>query len=660
MEVFIIKSKKRLLCGLLVIVTLLAVISQVSATDNLTADNIAVSDDSQIITTTYSPKNFTDLQNNIETAEDGDIIELNGTYEFKNTIKVNKSITIKGTDETIIKKDPFDYMDVIFFSIDSSASNVVLFNLKFSEGTVKWAGNDGSIINCQFSKITTDSGGALYVTGTGCNITECIFSENIARNGAGAAISLYGDNNRISNCEFRDNVAQGDNGDAGALLIRASNCIVENTNFTSNYCSNNGGAVAVYNEKNKFINNIFKSNYVKNNLTNAKGGGAIYSSCQGLNIINCTFEDNNAFKANGGAVILGEYNHVENSSFKGNMALTGNDIYANSTSYLFYNEIILDYGETQMDSIYGVNLQNTNTTFIQTKIDSSVTFTAGMVFEYGSSGTIHVIVEGGSVKLENIKVLNHPEAKITFINNVLTVSGLGVGKYTLRVTTSPDDSHNSVDADLSITVNKATAVIKASKVTVALKKGTFWKIKLVDSKSGKAIANMKLTLKVFTGKKSKTLTVTTNSNGEANYQTKGLTKGTHKVVISGSHVSYNFNTLTSSIKVIKPKKLTFKVKVSNDKDGSSLSITTNYKKKPINGVKLKLLVYTGKKYKTVILKSKTKGKYKGVAGWGTNKVSVGTHKVVVIPANIKYSGSKTVKINLKKSAKKYIAWETKI
>ena len=105
-------------------------------------------------------------------------------------------------------------------------------------------------------------------------------------------------------------------------------------------------------------------------------------------------------------------------------ASLGNDIYANYTAYLFNNHIVLAYNETQNEAVYGAGLTEVNTTFEITRIDSSITFSAGMVFEYGTSGTIHVIVEGGSIKKENITVLNHPEAKISFTNNVLTVSGL--------------------------------------------------------------------------------------------------------------------------------------------------------------------------------------------------------------------------------------------
>lgn len=651
--------------ALLLIVIAMSAISQVSASDlNETShdeDKLAI-DDVDTLTTTYSPKNFTDLETTINNANDGDIIELNGTYEFKKVITIKKSIHIVGLGEgATIKYNDFAIQKLGYFIVDSSASNVLISNLKFTgqitgnSGAINWAGSNGNLTNCEFNKITINNGAALYVTGANSNIVNCTFEENIVGKGT---VNLQGDGSVIKNCKFNANDARGEDSAGAAILLIANNCLVDNSTFTSNLCNAYGGAIAAYNKNNRIINSTFRNNHVKGNSTKY-GGGAIYSACDGLNINNCTFEGNDAQGASGGAIFLGEYNRVENSFFKDNQALIGNDIYANSTAYVFFNHIVLAFNEKENEAIYGSALTTLNNTFEITKIDSKVEFSAGMVFEYASSGSIHVIVDGGSVSAKNIQVLGHPEAKIVFANNVLTVSGLAVGKYTLRVRTTPDENHYAVDKDLSITVNKATAVIKASSVTVALKKGSLWTIKLVDSKTGNPISNMMLTLKVFTGKNYKIVTVTTNFKGEASYQTKGLTKGIHRVIVSGSHAGYNFNTLTSTIKVIKPKKLTFKINKNVAKDGSSLSITTLYKKKPINGVKLTLLVYNGKKVsKTISLKSKTIGKYKGVSGWGTNKITVGSHKVVLMPADIKYTGSKNIKLTLKKSAKKYVAWET--
>lgn len=653
--------------ALLLIVIALSAISQVSASDlNETShdeDKLAI-DDVDTLTTTYSPKNFTDLETTINNADDGDIIELNGTYEFKKVITIKKSINIVGLGEgATIKYNDFAIQKLGYFIVDSSASNVLISNLKFTgqitgdSGAINWEGSNGNLTNCEFNKITITNGAVLYVTGANSNIINCTFEENIVGKGT---VNLQGDGSVIKNCKFNANEARGEDSAGAAILLRAENCLVDNSTFTNNLCNAYGGAIAAYNKNNRIINSTFKNNHVKGNSTKY-GGGAIYSACVGLNVNNCTFEANNAKGASGGAIFLGEPSSVEKSFFKDDQALFGNHIFVDSTVYAISNNyIVLAFKETKEEAIYGVNnLTYDTNTFEITKRDSKVEFSAGMVFEYASSGSIHVIVDGGSVSAKNIQVLDHPEAKIVFANNVLTVSGLAVGKYTLRVRTTPDEDHYSVDKDLSITVNKATAVIKASSITVALKKGSLWTIKLVDSKTGNPIGNMMLTLKVFTGKTYKIVTVATNFKGEASYQTKGLTKGIHRVIVSGSHAGYNFNTLTSTIKVIKPKKLTFRINKNVAKDGSSLSITTLYKKKPINGVKLKLLVYNGKKVsKTVSLKSKTIGKYKGVSGWGTNKITVGSHKVVLMPADIKYTGSKNIKLTLKKSAKKYVAWET--
>lgn len=642
----------------MVIVVLM--VCQVSAADLNESDTMTIDEDinsQDVISTIHTPKNYTDLKNSIENAADGDRIELNGTYEIENTITITKSIEIVGVDDVTIKEKLGDFRNFNFFIVDSSVSNVVLNNLKFQDHPVSVNGNDAKIINCVFNMISSE--GALNIAGINCNVTDSTFTNNIATNQAGGAISVSGDNCIIDNCRFLENEARGSNG--GAIVINADNCTVQNSNFTLNYCGIFGGAIAVYGNNNKIINSKFEKNYIKTDLDTTRGGGAIFSESYGLVINECIFNDNNASNALGGAIILGERNWVEYSFFKGNTALTGNDIYSNMTSYVFYNTIVLDYNETQNQAVYGDKITLLDNTFNITKIDSKITFNAGMVFEYGSYGEIHVIVEGGTISKENITVLNHPEAKITFANNILKVSGLAVGNYVLRVTTTPDKDHNSIDKDLPVTVKKATAVIKASKVTVAYKKGSLWQITVVDSKSGKPIANMKLTLKVFTGKKYKIVHVTTNSKGVASYQTRKLAKGTHKIVVSGSHPGYNFNRLTSSIKVIKQKKLTFKVKKNIQNDGSSITITTKCNNKRINGVKLNLYVYKGKKIvKKATLKSKTRGKYKGVCGWGTNKISVGNNKIVIKPANIKYYGSKAIKLKLKKSAKKYIGWESKV
>jgi hypothetical protein len=217
---------------------------------------------------------------------------------------------------------------------------------------------------------------------------------------------------------------------------------------------------------------------------------------------------------------------------------------------------------------------------------------------------------------------------------------------------------------LKIIVNKVSAVVVDSqvKITVPLKKASTWSVKVIDSKTGKAISGLKLTLKIYTGKKYVTKYVTTNSKGVATYKTNGLSKGDHKVVLSVENSGYKLNTFTSSIKVVKQTALKFKVKkVTGIKDGDSLSITVMNKKtkKRLNGVKIKLLIKNGKTYKTVVLKTMKKGKFNGVCGYATNKLTVGKHTVKIMPVDIKYKGSAKSTLKITKKHKKRPAWETK-
>jgi hypothetical protein len=223
------------------------------------------------------------------------------------------------------------------------------------------------------------------------------------------------------------------------------------------------------------------------------------------------------------------------------------------------------------------------------------------------------------------------------------------------------DTPTDTSTNTTPVVEKSTAVIKASKAKVAYKKGTKWKVKVVDSKN-KPIAKTKLLLKIYTGKKYKTAKIWTNAKGIASYNTKSLKAGTHKVIVSLAGNTYNFKAVKSSIKVVKQKPLKIFAKKTTMKEGALLTLLVMNKKtkKLVNGVKLKLKIYTGKKYKTVTLKTKKFNGVKGMAGYATNQLSVGKHKVKITPVNFKYSGSKTTSMTITKSAKKSAAWSIKL
>jgi len=662
--------------------------------ENAKADDAALDDDTLQLNDQKDDsldENYRNIQHEIDRAQENSTIILEGDYVCDYLINVNKTVKIVGNGNVTIKYNGSSQQLTPFFFINKTAPNVVLSNIKFIGGTFHWAGaiywqgDNGTISDCEFQDniATSDQygiAGAVAIIADNCNVTRCIFSANQAAL-YGGALLCNGTGNIISNCEFRANRANNEKSHGGAIVAYGSNILIRNCNFTENGCSDYGGAISVLMGEDNIIRNCtFKDNEVIASIVEDEyqGGGAVFSSSKHLTVDNCTFIANLAMQSRGGAISLSEDDVVNGSYFRDNFALYGNDL-----SYICreitYNHFVIDYNETLVKA-FDIKVNNLtdedtfekfllayNNTIEKIKIDSSVVFSAGLIFKYGASGSIYVTVDGGIIELKNIRVLNQPNARITFANNLLTVSNLPVGKYTLRVTTTPDENHTAVDGDLTITVNKATAVLTASKVTVALKSGSSWAIKIADSRNNKPISGLKITLKVYTGKKYKTVTVTTNSNGVASYKTKSLSAGTHNVVASASHAGYNFNTVSSSIKVVKQTSLKFKLQAkSSDNGGALLSYMALNKKtkKGVNGIKMKVLIYTGKTYKTFILKTKKiKGKkktYHGAFGFATNQFTAGKHKVVIMPESIKYKGSVKTSIVIKKSATKKLKFFRKI
>ena len=105
----------------------------------------------------------------------------------------------------------------------------------------------------------------------------------------------------------------------------------------------------------------------------------------------------------------------------------------------------------------------TNTTKITVmKYDSSIRFSNDIVFDYGCSASTNVILNGAS-GITNVKVVNHPEAIISIENNILSVSGLNAGSYTLTATTIPNKIYNAVTGTAKVQVNQIDSNIEFAK-----------------------------------------------------------------------------------------------------------------------------------------------------------------------------------------------------
>ena len=189
-----------------------------------------------------------------------------------------------------------------------------------------------------------------------------------------------------------------------------------------------------------------------------------------------------------------------------------------------------------------------------------------------------------------------------------------------------------------------------TKLTTSYPSGKYFQAKLVDYKFNKPLKNIKLLLKIYTGKKFKTVTLTTNSKGIAKYALYKLSVGKHKLVVSIKDTKhFKANSKNSKVTISKPALKVSAPKIRNVYKRGVFKVTVKNKKfgNPMKKVLVKIKVYTGKKFKTYKVKTNSKG----IASIKTKSLKKGSHKVVIsIKGNSKHkSASAKSKITIVKS-----------
>lgn len=214
------------------------------------------------------------------------------------------------------------------------------------------------------------------------------------------------------------------------------------------------------------------------------------------------------------------------------------------------------------------------------------------------------------------------------------------------------DQSSANDETVKPTVTKVK--ISAAKLTTIYKSTKKFKVKVLDS-NNKAVNGLKLKIKVYTGKKYKTYSVSTNSKGIATLKVSALKLGKHKVIIKSNNALYSGS--ASSVIKINKRPVSIKVFSIKNKDFGAIYVTVKDKalKKYVDKIPMKLLIYTGKKHKTYKLATcyDKDEKQHGALTYLTNAFSVGKHKIKLI-AYGKYKGTKTSKITILKSAKRNV------
>ena len=208
----------------------------------------------------------------------------------------------EGSDNCIINNSYFERNSITNATgghggaIDIVGNNATIINSNFTlnramYGGAIFAGNlsgDAHAYNVSFTyNHALVDGGAVQVRGSGVILNETHFYNNTAeRNGGAIYVGGTGENNGIYSSDFTDNSA---NSHGGAVDWRASAGEVIDSNFTRN-TAEYGGAI--------YLNGVSANSKVRGviftNNSALKNGGAIDCNATKMNLTNTLFEDNYA------------------------------------------------------------------------------------------------------------------------------------------------------------------------------------------------------------------------------------------------------------------------------------------------------------------------------------------------------------------------------
>ena len=257
---------------------------------------------------------FTSINAAIQTASDGDVIQLSaGTfYEGEAIDTLGKAITLQGT-----VADDGELVTIL----DGSNAHTVLYC--GNEETINTVIRDVIVQNGQgggANPYQGTNGGGMYFRVTPANrraftmVTNCIFRNN--EGGKGGAVGIIKCNPTFTDCTFIDNHAAN----AGAVWV-GNEAVPDffNCSFIDNSSENWGGAVLCFPSATSA--DFYDCSFI-NNTSVGRGGGMYMFQTGGIPIIErCLFAGNSS--GEGGALFLESRNtltHLIDTVITGNTA----------------------------------------------------------------------------------------------------------------------------------------------------------------------------------------------------------------------------------------------------------------------------------------------------------------------------------------------------
>ena len=556
-------------------------------------------------------------------------------YELMSGIFINKDLTIIGNGYSLNGEDQSRILQI-------SHATVTIQNVTFINGKgqiERYKGNDhevgGAITAAMGAKLTVIKsdftnnhadqdgwGAAIFVTGNSTlTINKSTFTDNNASSDT-VIFLLDGESASIIDCNLNMDDIGNDKGDMGLVapikIFTVPNLIfnisdsVEGSNATISITEPEGfnGRINLTTNTNQTIANIqfdhgqasiqlnlasgiytatIINDYTEYNKDISKNIACIYTPAIAtsnefavykqvdviLDVQDITYGENQTIKATIDA--------PGNVTIKLNGEIIAEEIIINDSEIEYAISKTLIPGNYTVEVIYNGNnltLPNSNIThFTVNKIDSTLSV-GDLAFDYNTTGSTAINFSNANGVSAN--VINQPEANVTIEDNVIYVSGLNAGNYTLSVTTLVDDYHNNVTKTASITVNKINSTLTVNNL--------IFNYGSTGSTTSSFTGAAGITASVVNQPKA---IVTVNGNA---IQVSGLNAGSYSLKVT-TITDSNHNAVTKTAKITVNKletKLTASDITTTYNIDKNLAIKLSSQGKPLSNVKLTIKLSNGK------------------------------------------------------------------
>lgn len=257
---------------------------------------------------TQDNRTFEDIQNEIDNADDGSAIDLNGNFKSSgNEIRINKSITIDGHQNTVLdgkKSSCFFYIDNV---AKLSVNGIKFINSKYPGESVgrylNGHADEYFFTNCVFQDNT---GYFLDISSKKATFTDCSFINNEI-----SISMLDSDDLTLRNCNFIKNINQ--------LISRAN--VIDKCVFQENYALDFDIIDSVKSITNtNFIKNYFMRDNLIINSVNSMYNVRFESNDAGYYLISSAGTVDKCFFSKNNVLIFNKFNTLKNSHFENNKA----------------------------------------------------------------------------------------------------------------------------------------------------------------------------------------------------------------------------------------------------------------------------------------------------------------------------------------------------